>query len=268
MLYFSAKKGILHSHRDLNSVSSSTDRTNLLGSIPSRLRSPVPHVRKPARAAASIAGGTSADPAVEIVDLSPVTAVQVANDGQMSKHMVQLMKDLDKKQSWVLRATVLRKLQGLFLGGVVGKFPAFLKVMKSSEFAAATKDLFAELLSQLVKEMCDTVLGLVKGVLDAGAITVETCLKGLVKDFQSMPLLRGVVEPMSDAKANSRLWMQCAQLLTISFESWPSDKLNKGVMEIESKKVNALDSIENVILKCLSGISICTFVLVKQVLLY
>jgi hypothetical protein len=35
------KKGIIHSHRDLNSVSSSTDKTNLLGPIPSRLRSPV-----------------------------------------------------------------------------------------------------------------------------------------------------------------------------------------------------------------------------------
>jgi hypothetical protein len=234
----------------------------------------------------------AAEPAVEIVDLPPVAAVQAANDGQMSKHMVQLMKDLDKKQSWVLRATALRKLQGLLLGGAVGKFPAFLKAMKSSEFAAATKDLFAELRSQLVKEMCDTILGLVKGVLDADAIkdydnyftdivlveafrtvckanvaiaaSAETCLKGLVKDFQSMRLLRGVVEPMSDAKASSRLRLQCAQLLTISLESWPSDKLSKGVMEIESKKVNDLDGIENGILKCLSGVSICTFVLLKQ----
>jgi hypothetical protein len=31
-------KGIIHSHRDLNSVSSSTDKTNLLGPIPSRLQ--------------------------------------------------------------------------------------------------------------------------------------------------------------------------------------------------------------------------------------
>jgi hypothetical protein len=36
------KKGIIHSHRDLNSVSSSTDKTNLL--VPSRLRSPAPRV--------------------------------------------------------------------------------------------------------------------------------------------------------------------------------------------------------------------------------
>jgi hypothetical protein len=49
------KKGIIHSHRDLNSVSSSTDKTNLLGPIPSRLRSPAPRVRT--RAAASSAGG-------------------------------------------------------------------------------------------------------------------------------------------------------------------------------------------------------------------
>jgi hypothetical protein len=49
-LYLSVKKGIIHSHRDLNSVSSSTDKTNLLGSIPSRLRSPTPRVRKPPRA--------------------------------------------------------------------------------------------------------------------------------------------------------------------------------------------------------------------------
>ncbi len=53
MLYFSAKKGIIHSHRDLNSVSSSTDKTNLLDPMPSRLRSPSPRVRKPPRAAAS-----------------------------------------------------------------------------------------------------------------------------------------------------------------------------------------------------------------------
>jgi hypothetical protein len=45
MLYFSGKKGIIHSHRDLNSVSSSTDKTNLLGPIPSRLRSPAPRVQ-------------------------------------------------------------------------------------------------------------------------------------------------------------------------------------------------------------------------------
>jgi hypothetical protein len=47
MLYFRVKKGILHSHRDLNSVSSSTDKTNHLGPIPSRLHSPAPHVHKP-----------------------------------------------------------------------------------------------------------------------------------------------------------------------------------------------------------------------------
>jgi len=51
------KKGIIHSHRDLNSVSSSTDKTNLLGPIPSRLRSPAPRVRT--RAAASRAGGST-----------------------------------------------------------------------------------------------------------------------------------------------------------------------------------------------------------------
>jgi hypothetical protein len=45
MLYFSAKKRIIHSHRVLNPVSSSTDKTNLLGPIPSRLRSVTPHVR-------------------------------------------------------------------------------------------------------------------------------------------------------------------------------------------------------------------------------
>jgi hypothetical protein len=57
MLYFSGKKGIIHSHRDLNSVSSSTDKTNLLGPIPSRLRSPAPRVRT--RAAASSDGGST-----------------------------------------------------------------------------------------------------------------------------------------------------------------------------------------------------------------
>ena len=38
------KKGIIHSHRALNSVSSSTDKSNLLGPIPSRLRSAAPRV--------------------------------------------------------------------------------------------------------------------------------------------------------------------------------------------------------------------------------
>ncbi len=57
MLYFSAKKGIIHSHRDLNSVLSSTDKTNLLGPIPSRLRSPAPRVRT--RAAVSSVGGNT-----------------------------------------------------------------------------------------------------------------------------------------------------------------------------------------------------------------
>jgi hypothetical protein len=59
MLNFSVKKGIIHSHRDLNSVSSSTNKTTLLGPIPSRLRSPAPRVRKPPRAAASSAGGST-----------------------------------------------------------------------------------------------------------------------------------------------------------------------------------------------------------------
>jgi hypothetical protein len=54
MLYFSEKKGIIHSHRDLNSVSSSTDKTNLLGPMTSRLRSPAPRVRT--RAAGSSTG--------------------------------------------------------------------------------------------------------------------------------------------------------------------------------------------------------------------
>jgi hypothetical protein len=55
MLYFSGKKGIIHSHRDLNSVSSCTDKTNLLGPMPSRLRSPAPRVYT--RAVASSDGG-------------------------------------------------------------------------------------------------------------------------------------------------------------------------------------------------------------------
>ncbi len=46
MLHFGVKKGILHSHRYLNSVSSSNDKTNLLGTMSSRLHSPVPRVRK------------------------------------------------------------------------------------------------------------------------------------------------------------------------------------------------------------------------------
>jgi hypothetical protein len=57
MLYFSVKKGIIHSHRDLNSVSSSTDKTNLLGPIPSRLRSPGPRVN--IRVAVSSDGGNT-----------------------------------------------------------------------------------------------------------------------------------------------------------------------------------------------------------------
>ena len=59
MLYFSVNKGIIHSHRDLNSVSSFTDKTNLLGLIPSRLRSPTPRVRKSPRVTVSSAGGNT-----------------------------------------------------------------------------------------------------------------------------------------------------------------------------------------------------------------
>jgi hypothetical protein len=54
---FQCKKGIIHSHRDLNSVSSSTDKTNLLGPIPSRLRSPGPRVS--IRVAVSSDGGNT-----------------------------------------------------------------------------------------------------------------------------------------------------------------------------------------------------------------
>jgi hypothetical protein len=68
ILYFSVKKGIIHSHRDLNSVSSSTDKTNLLVPIPSRLRSPVPRVhhpvprvRKTPRGVVSSVGGADTD---------------------------------------------------------------------------------------------------------------------------------------------------------------------------------------------------------------
>ncbi len=57
MLYFSAKKGIIHSHRDLNSVSSSTEKTNLLGPMSSRLHGPTPRVHKSRHAADSSAGG-------------------------------------------------------------------------------------------------------------------------------------------------------------------------------------------------------------------
>ena len=50
------KKATIHSHRDLNSVSSSTDKTNLLGPIPSRLRSPTPRASIPPRATVSSDG--------------------------------------------------------------------------------------------------------------------------------------------------------------------------------------------------------------------
>ena len=60
MIYFSVKKGIIHSHRDLNSVSLSTDKTNCLGSIPSRLHSPTSRVRKPPHTTVlSVRGSTS-----------------------------------------------------------------------------------------------------------------------------------------------------------------------------------------------------------------
>ena len=68
MLYFSGKKGIIHSHRDLNSVSSSTDKTNLLGPIPSRLRSPTPRVRT--RADASSAGVSAARNSLELISIA------------------------------------------------------------------------------------------------------------------------------------------------------------------------------------------------------
>jgi len=216
----------------------------------------------------------------EGVELPEVTAVQVANDGKMAREMQLLLKDLEKKKNWVVRATALRKLQGLVLGGAVGQFPAFLKALKSSEFSNATKDLFAELRSQLVKEVCDTVLALLKGVLDASAhkeydqyftdivlveafrtvckanttivASADACLQGLVRGFHSLRMLRGVVEPMADPMANSRLRLQCAQLLTIILESWSSDKLNKGAIEINNRVVDALEAIENGILKSLS----------------
>ena len=214
------------------------------------------------------------------VELPEVVEVKIANDGKMAKEMQQLIKELDKKQLWVQRATALRKLQGLVMGGAVGQFPAFLKAIKSSEFAAATKDLFAELRSQLVKEACDSVLRLAKGVIDAGAIkeydqyftdivlveafravckanvaiaaSADAFLKGLVKDYQSLRILRGVVEPMVDAKANSRLRLQCSQLLTIILESWPSEKLTKGVVDLGNKRIDALAAVEIGMLKSLS----------------
>jgi hypothetical protein len=55
-LNLSVKTMTIHSHRDLNSVSSSTDKTNLLGHIPSRLRSPDPRVCMTPRAATSSSG--------------------------------------------------------------------------------------------------------------------------------------------------------------------------------------------------------------------
>jgi hypothetical protein len=58
-LFPSEKKRLIHSHRDLNSVPSSTDKTNLLGPIPSRLHSPAPHVRKPPRETDSSSGGST-----------------------------------------------------------------------------------------------------------------------------------------------------------------------------------------------------------------
>ncbi len=59
MLYFSVKKGIIHSHRDLNSVSSSTDKTNHLGPIPSRRHSPAPRVCQPSHTVVSSDGGNT-----------------------------------------------------------------------------------------------------------------------------------------------------------------------------------------------------------------
>jgi hypothetical protein len=229
------------------------------------------------RASKERAGDEDAEAKVELPE---VVEVKVANDGKMAKEMQQLIKDLDKKQQWVQRATALRKLRGLVMGGAVGQFPAFLKSIKSSEFAACTKDLFAELRSQLVKEACDAVLQLAKAVVDADATkeydqyftdivlaeafravckanvaiaaSADVCLKGLVRDYKSLRILRGVVEPMVDAKANSRLRLECSQLLTIVLESWPSEKLSKGVVDLGNKRIDALAAVEIGILKSLS----------------
>ena len=213
-------------------------------------------------------------------ELPEVTAIEIANDAKMSKEILQLIRDLDKKKQWVLRGSALRRLQGLVIGGAVGKFPAFLKAIKSTEFASATKDLFSDLRSQLVKEASDAILRMAKAVVDAGVmkeydqyftdvvlvegfravckanstivLSADACLKGLVHGFHSLRMLRGVVEPMCDSKANSRLRLQCAQLLTIILESWSSDKLSKGSLDIGNKRIDALDAMENGILKSLS----------------
>ncbi len=59
MLYFGVKKGVINWHRDLNSMSSSTEKTNLLGPMTTRLHSPVPRVRKSPRAGVlSVVGNT------------------------------------------------------------------------------------------------------------------------------------------------------------------------------------------------------------------
>ena len=102
----------------------------------------------------------------EAVELPEPTEVKISTDKKMEREMQVLIRNLDKGQPWVVRATALRRLQGLVLAGVP-TLPAFLKAIRSSDFARATRELLADLRSTLVKETLDTLLRLAKAALPA-----------------------------------------------------------------------------------------------------
>jgi hypothetical protein len=235
------------------------------------------------------------------VDLPEVHAVEISSDPKMDKEMRTIISDMSREKDWIIRASALRKFQSIVAGGAVGTSNIFLKAIKGSDFAICVQALFSENRSHLVKETADAFTRLAEAVQSQGGTAgdepqknrlvkdyegiladvvlaealktavktnvvissaADACIRSLISNVHSPKLLRIIVEPLMDARANTKMRQFCSDYLVIVLQSWPVDKFDKqSYLQDPSKnsnvnntksKVELTDAIEQGIRTCLS----------------
>jgi hypothetical protein len=234
------------------------------------------------------------------VDLPEVHAIEISSDPKMDKEMRAMISDMSREKDWIIRASALRRFQSIMAGGAVGTSPIFLKAIKGSDFAVCVQNLFTENRSHLIKETADAFTRLAEAVQSHGAAgddaqknrlvkdyegfladvvlaealktavktnvvissAADACIRSLISNVHSPKLLRIIVEPLMDPRANTRMRQFCSDYLVIVLQSWALDKIEKqSFLQDPSKnsnvnnnksKVELTDAIEQGIRTCLS----------------
>jgi hypothetical protein len=81
-------------------------------------------------------------------DLPAVTEVRITSETKMASELKQIASYLGKNQPWKTRATALRRLRGMILGGAIHSL-AFSKGLLAKDLSDTIPPLFSELRSQV-----------------------------------------------------------------------------------------------------------------------